>query len=160
MFSGLRLNNGTAVLSINNLFDVQGFQCQQHLRRIELTLFLAELVLDLQQSIQFTSWTIFQNKVELLLILKGEVHAHQEWVVHGGKHLPFRHYLFLEVQLRDVLLLENLHGIDLIVLVVANQQNLSIATLADDTQQHEILDRGHLKCYYNIRQRSIPSEVT
>ena len=105
MFSGLRLHHSESILAVNDLLEVQGLERKKHLSCIKLALFFAELVFNLQQTIEFSAGAVLQDKVKLLFILEGEIEAHQERMVHTCENLPLRHDLLLKVQLGDMLLL-------------------------------------------------------
>ncbi len=70
-------------------------------------------------------------------------------MVEGRQDLPLGHYLLLEVEVGDVLLLQYLERINLVVLVGAHQQHFGVAALPNHTQSHIIVDGAHSKNIIN-----------
>lgn len=96
-----------------------------------MILFLGEAILESEQSKEFSSRAILEYKVELLLILEALPQFDEKGMREGCEYILLVHDIFFLVLLKDVLLLEDLHGIHLLILLAAYQQHLGVSASPD-----------------------------
>lgn len=85
-----------------------------------------------EEAEELTARAILQHKEDLLLILEGRVYPNQKRMVDLGQDVSFHHHSLDLVLLLDVFLLHGLDGVELAVVLLADQDHLCVGTLADD----------------------------
>ena len=74
-------------------------------------------------------------------------------MVNFDENVPLNHHVVFLLPFLDILLLEDLHGVDAAVIIFAlDKDNLSIGSFADGAKQVEVIE-GHLlvhRVYINI----------
>jgi len=89
---------------------------------------------------QITSWTVFQNEEQIILILKRIIQLDNERMHDPSENIPLYDDLVdlrLFIKLR---FLENLHCIEVIVVIFLYKHNFSETAFSEDNFSHEILD--------------------
>ena len=79
-----------------------------------------------------------------MLVLEALFEPNKERVLQFNEDALLGHNVFFLVLLDDVLLLKDLHGINLMVLCVPNEEYLSIGAFADDGEGFIVLDASFL----------------
>lgn len=140
---------------------MQVFDGEDDLRCVELGLFFREALFLGEESEQFSSWAILESEEELLIILEGVVELDDEGVVHADEDVAFGHDMVFLFSLLDILLLEDLHGVDALILfaLLLDEDHLGIGSLADDRQHVEVVQRQLvlLFIHHNIHYYRSPS---
>lgn len=85
-----------------------------------------------EEAEELTSRAILEHKEYLLLILEGRVDPNQKRMVDLGQDVSFHHHSLDLVLFLDVFLFHRLDGVELAVVLLADEYHLCVGTLADD----------------------------
>lgn len=99
---------------------------------IKLLLYLTESFFLGEEAEELPTRTILKHKEDLLLILESRVYPDQKRMVDLGEDVSFHHDPLDLVLLLDVFLLHGLDGVELAVVLLADEDDLGVGTLADD----------------------------
>lgn len=81
-----------------------------------------------------------QGKIKLLFILKRVIQFNNKRMINANENIPLYHDMDLLLSLLNILLLQNLHGIDFGVVVFAlDEDNLGIGSFADHRESIKVV---------------------
>ena len=126
---------------------------EDHLGSIETNMLLGQAVPFCDLAIELPSVAVFQNKEELLSILKSVEHFDDERVVHLHQHIPLHGYKGFLFFGRNVLFRDDLHGEYSLGFVVSDEEYLCKGPLAQNSERREVVNSGATRVHNNYRSR-------
>ena len=112
---------------------MQVFQTKSDFGTVEFDSFRSEFVVFLQVIEEFSAIDIVHDKVEFVACLERVVEIDEERVSEFLKDVLFGFCMFEFVVFEDVLLVQDFHGIDTIVVLFTNLKDFSETAFTNDT---------------------------
>jgi hypothetical protein len=82
-----------------------------------------------QEAEKLSAWAIVQNEEKLLLGLERPVHLDDEWVAYPSENVALSHHLALLLGFLNMLLFQDLHGVQPFASFLFGEHNFRIRTL-------------------------------
>ena len=117
---------------------------QSHLCCEESHMFFGESF-DLDEVAEkLTTLNEFHEEVDALLVLEHELHVHEEWVVNRVEDIFLKADVLELLMFNDNVLTDALHGIEVSVSFVLDEEHLTEGTLANHLFDFEVFELGFL----------------
>lgn len=113
-------------------------------QRVKLGSLLGELARLAQVHEKLTTAHKFHDEVDSLVVLEHELHANEEWMISLLQNLLLEHRRLNLVELKDGVLTQSLHCVQILRVLLLNQEDLTEATLTNDGLEVEILQCSSL----------------
>jgi hypothetical protein len=130
---------------VGDAVGVQVLQNADYFCDIEYLDFLGEFGdVEFDEVDELSSLAVLLDEVEVGLVLEGVFELIDSGVFHGGEQFLLHHGLVLLLLSLQLLLLNLLHGVDLLVRVLDDHVDVSVGSLPQPVLEGEVLDgQGH-----------------
>jgi chromatin segregation and condensation protein Rec8/ScpA/Scc1 (kleisin family) len=123
---------------------VQVFQSKSDFGTVEFDSFGSEFMVFLEMIKEFAAIDVVHNEVEFVACLERVVEIDEERMSEFLKDVLFSFGMFEFVVFEDVFLVEDFHGVDTVVVFLANLEYFSETAFTDDTEKVKVFDANFL----------------
>ncbi len=95
---------------------------------------------------QFTSRAIIHHQIKFLCGLKSKPQFNNKRIINQFQNPPLSFNMLHLVPFYHLLLLQNFHGIDLLVVIFLHKKNLAITALAHDFNGRKVINAKFIIC--------------